>query len=71
MILEFPAEDVHVLVPEYHKMVPAFLLNRLNESLDEGNRLGMYQNHGSFGAVKQCVTQIRDRCGPPLQPKSH
>ena len=40
MILEFLTKDVHVLVPEYHKMVQAFLLNRLNESLDEGNRIG-------------------------------
>ena len=39
MILEFPAEDVHVLVPEDDKMVQTFLLNRLNESLDEGNRI--------------------------------
>jgi len=40
MILEFPAKNVHVLVAEYDKMVQAFLLNRLNESLDVGNRIG-------------------------------
>ncbi len=39
MILEFLAKDVHVLVAEYHKMVEAFLLDCLNESLDEGNRI--------------------------------
>ncbi len=39
MIFEFLAKDVHVLVPKYHKMIQAFLLNRLNESLDEGNRI--------------------------------
>jgi hypothetical protein len=39
MILEFLAKDVHVLVAEYDKMVQAFLLNRLNESLDVGNRI--------------------------------
>jgi len=40
MILEFPAKHIHVFVAEYHKMIQAFLLNRLNESLDEGNRIG-------------------------------
>lgn len=33
MIPEFLAEDVHMLVAKYYKMVEAFLLNRLNESL--------------------------------------
>jgi hypothetical protein len=43
MILEFLTKDVHVLVPEYHKMVQAFLLNRLNESLDEGHSIGYHR----------------------------
>ena len=39
MILEFLAKNVHVLVPEYHKMVQALLLNCLDETLDKGNRI--------------------------------
>ena len=39
MILEFLAKNVHVLVAKDDKMVEAFLLNRLNKSLDEGNRI--------------------------------
>jgi hypothetical protein len=39
MNLEFLAKNVHVLVAKYDKMVQTFLLNRLDESLDEGNRI--------------------------------
>ena len=38
MIPECLAKDVPTLVPEYLKMIRAFLLNCLDESLDEGNR---------------------------------
>ena len=39
MILEFLAEHVHVLVAKDDKMIQTCLLNRLNESLDEGYRI--------------------------------
>ncbi len=39
VIFEFPAVHIHMLVAKYDKMVQAFLLTRLDESLDEGNRI--------------------------------
>ncbi len=37
VVLKFLAKYVHVLVPEYHKIVETFLLYCLNKSLDVGN----------------------------------
>ena len=39
MILKFLAKDVHVLVAKDNKIVEAFLLNCLSESLNVGNRI--------------------------------
>ncbi len=39
VIFEFLAKNVHVLVAKYDKMDKAFLLNYLDESLHEGNRI--------------------------------
>lgn len=39
MIFEFTAKDIHVFAPENYKMFQTFLLNTLDESLEEGNRI--------------------------------
>jgi hypothetical protein len=37
--LEFLAEDFHVVVAKYHRMVEAFLLNRVTDSFYDTNRI--------------------------------
>jgi hypothetical protein len=37
---EFPAQVVHVPLPEHHEVIEAFLLDALHEPLDKGSRIG-------------------------------
>ncbi|HUP81449.1 MAG TPA: hypothetical protein VM260_23060 [Pirellula sp.] len=37
MLHEFLAKDVHVLVPEYYKMIECFLTDALDETFYESN----------------------------------
>ena len=40
MNFEFRTKDIHVLVTEHYKMVETLLLDRLDESFNEGNFVG-------------------------------
>ena len=40
VIFEFLAKNIHVLVTNENEMIQAFLLNRWDDSLDLGNRIG-------------------------------